>query len=200
MATKSIVLIVIVLILCKVLTNIIKKDMNKKLIGIGLALAFIIAFGSCKPKQSAYKSVYEAAKEREMEENKASSTPVSKPAETTPVYVSSSESVRKEKVTPVYESDANGLKAYSVVIAAMAMKPGADSLKERFGNEGYNVILVRNDQGMYRVIIASYDSKEQAVAKKNEILEKYQALGDPAALRSKYGIPFNDWWILQREF
>ena len=43
--------------------------MNKKLIGIGLALAFLIAFGSCKPKQSAYKSVYEAAKEREMEEN-----------------------------------------------------------------------------------------------------------------------------------
>ena len=174
--------------------------MNKKLMGIGLALTLIIGFGSCKPKQSAYKSVYEAAKEREMEENTVSSTPVSKPAETTPTYTSSTESVRKEKVTPVYESDANGLKAYSVVIAAMAMKPGAESLKERFGNEGYNVILARNDQGMYRVIIASYDSKEQAVAKKNEILEKYNALGDASTLRSKYGIPFNDWWILQREY
>lgn len=174
--------------------------MNKKLIGIGLALTFIIGFGSCKPKQSAYKSVYEAAKEREMEENTVSSTPVSKPAERTPSYSSSSESVRKEKVTPVYESDANGLKAYSVVIAAMAMKPGAESLKERFGNEGYNIILVRNDQGMYRVIIASYDSKEQAVAKKNEILEKYNAISDATTLRSKYGIPFNDWWILQREY
>lgn len=172
--------------------------MNKKLIGIGLALAFLIAFGSCKPKQSAYKSVYEAAKEREMEENSVSSTPVSKPATTTPSY--NSETVRKEKVTPVYESDANGLKAYSVVVAAMAMKPGAESLKERFGNDGYNIILVRNDQGMYRVIIASYDSKEQAVAKKNEILEKYHAMGDVSALKSKYGIPFNDWWILQREY
>lgn len=172
--------------------------MNKKLIGSGLALAFLIAFGSCKPKQSAYKSVYEAAKEREMEENSVSSTPVSKPATTTPSY--SSETVRKEKVTPVYESDANGLKAYSVVVAAMAMKPGAESLKERFGNDGYNIILVRNDQGMYRVIIASYDSKEQAVAKKNEILEKYHAMGDVSNLKSKYGIPFNDWWILQREY
>ena len=172
--------------------------MNKKLIGIGLALAFLIAFGSCKPKQSAYKSVYEAAKERKMEENTVSSTPVSKPATTTPSY--SSETVRKEKVTPVYESDANGLKAYSVVVAAMAMKPGAESLKERFGNDGYNIILVRNDQGMFRVIIASYDSKEQAVAKKNEILEKYHAMGDVSALKSKYGIPFNAWWILQREY
>jgi len=174
--------------------------MNRKLIGIGLALACVIAFGSCKPKQSAYKSVYESAKEREVEEN-ATSTSVSRPAETTPTYTSTStESVRKEKVTPVYESDASGLKAYSVVIAAMAMKPGAESLKQRMENEGYNVILARNDQGMYRVIIASYDSKDQAVAKKNEILEKFSTMGDPATLRSKYGIPFNDWWILQREY
>ncbi|MDR1884059.1 MAG: SPOR domain-containing protein [Prevotella sp.] len=171
--------------------------MNKKLIGIGLAVAFVIGFGSCKPKQSAYKSVYEAAKERDVEENTTSAA-VSKPATTTPAYTN--ESVRKEKITPVYDSDASGLKAYSVVVAAMAMKPGAESLKERFGNDGYNIILVRNEQGMYRVIIASYDSKEQAVAKKNAILSKYAELGDIASLKAKYGIPFNDWWILQREY
>ena len=175
--------------------------MNKKLIGIGLALAFVIAFGSCKPKQSAYKSVYEAAKEREMDDNDASSTAtVSKPS-TTPSYTPpTTESVRKEKVTPVYDSDASGLKAYSVVIAAMAMKPGAESLKERIGKEGYNIILVKNPQDMYRVIIASYDSKEQAVAKKNEILERFHSMGTPTELKSKYGIPFDDWWILQREY
>lgn len=174
--------------------------MDKKLIGIGLALALLVGFGSCKPKQSAYKSVYEAAKEKEMDED-APVEAVSKPATKSPSYTASTnESVRKEKVTPVYESDASGLKAYSVVIAAMAMKPGAESLKQRFTNDGYNVILARNEQGMYRVIIASYDSKEQAVAKKNEILEEYLSVSDPATLKSKYGIPFNDWWILQREF
>ncbi|MBD8389391.1 SPOR domain-containing protein [Dysgonomonas sp. BGC7] len=175
--------------------------MNKKLIGIGLAVVLLVGFGSCKPKQSAYKQVYESAKEREMDENTTApnNTTVTRPS-TTPTYSSTTESVRKEKVTPVYESDASGLKAYSVVIAAMAMKPGAESLKERFGKEGYNVILARNEQGMYRVIIASYESKEQAVAKKNEILEKYLSTSDQASLRSKYGIPFNDWWILQREY
>lgn len=174
--------------------------MNKQSVGIGLALAFVVAFGSCKPKQSAYKSVYEAAQAREMEENQVSSTEsVSKPA-TTPTYTSpTTESVRKEKVTPVYEGDASGLKTYSVVIAAMAMKPGAESLKQRMENEGYNIILARNEQGMYRVIIASYESKEQAIAKKNEILEKFHGVADPATLRSKYGIPFDDWWILQKE-
>ncbi|MDR1089831.1 MAG: SPOR domain-containing protein [Prevotella sp.] len=172
--------------------------MNRKLVGIGLALACVVALGSCKPKQSAYKSVYESAKERELEENATASTTVSKPATAVPSYTA--ESVRKEKVTPVYDSDASGLKAYSVVIAAMAMKPGAESLKQRMENEGYNIILARNDQGMFRVIIASYDSKEQAVAKKNEILAKFRGLGDASTLKNKYGIPFDDWWILQREY
>lgn len=173
--------------------------MNRKIVGIGLALACIITFGSCKPKQSAYKSVYEAAKEREIDENTtSSSTTTTRPA--SPSYTSSSESVKKEKITPVYESDAAGLKAYSVVIAAMSMKPNAESLKQRIENEGYKIILVQNEQGMYRVIIASYDSKEQAVAKKNEILSAFSSLGDSETLRKKFGIPFNDWWILQREY
>jgi len=175
--------------------------MSKKLVIIGLAIASLIAFGSCKPKQSQFSSVYQQAKERELEDQNTTPATVSQPA-TTPDYTytpPATESVRKEKVTPVYDSDASGLKTYSVVIAAMAMKPGAESLKQRIENEGYNVILVRNEQGLYRVIIASYDSKEQAVAKKNEILEKFHAMGTPTTLRSKYGIPFDDWWILQRE-
>lgn len=175
--------------------------MNKKLLGIGFVLICVIAFGACKPKQSAYKSVYEAAKEREVEENVHT-----KPEEVAPPRANinpaptSQEAVRKEKITPVYESDASGLRAYNVVIAAMSMKPNAESLKQRIENEGYKVILAQNEQGMYRVIIASYDSKDQAVARKNEILSEFAVKGTPESLRAKYGIPFNDWWILQREY
>lgn len=170
--------------------------MNKKILGLGLLLAAIITFGSCKPKQSAYKSVYEAAKEKEMEE---STTTSSQPISSSTVS-SSSESVRKERIKPVYDSDASRLKAYSVVIAAMSVKPNAESLKERMENAGYNVILAQNEQGWYRVIIASYDSKDQAVARKNEILSSFYSQGSQESLRAKYGIPFNDWWILQREY
>lgn len=175
--------------------------MNRKIIGFGIALACLVSFGSCKPKQSAYKSVYEAAKEREMEENSTPNTSdVSSNATTTPSYSSSTESVRREKIKPVSGTDAAGLKAYSVVIAAMGMKPNAESLKQRIENDGYNVILVQNDQNMYRVIIASCDTKDEAVAKKNEILSSFLSTGDATSLRNKYGIPFNDWWILQREY
>ena len=170
----------------------------KKVFQISLALfslVFIVA--SCKPKQSAYKSVYEAAKEREMEESSNQSNTVVKPSGTlSPIEVS----VRKEKVTPVYHSDEAGLKSFSVVIASLSVKLNAESLKSRMENEGYPVILAQNEQGMYRVIVASYDDKNSAVAKRNEIYEKYSKRGDTDYLRRTYGVPFNDLWILQREY
>lgn len=179
--------------------------MNKKYVGLGIVVAGLLLFGSCKPKQSAYKQVYEAAKEREMEDNKQSAVVVDDTdAPVAPTYAydnsASSESVRKEKITPLYDSDASGLKAYNVVIAAMGMKPNAESLKKRIDAEGYNTILARNEAGMYRVIIASADTKEDAVARKNQILSNFHAKGDAETLHAKYGIPFNDWWILQRTY
>ena len=87
-------------------------------------------------------------------------------------------SVRKEKVEPVYSTDAPNLKKYSVVIASLSVKLNAESLKSRMEAEGYPVILAQNEQGMYRVIVASYDDKESAVAKRDEIYRKYSAKGD----------------------
>jgi len=173
-----------------------------KLFGLGILLALLVSVGACKPKQSAYKSVYDAAKEREMEENaQQSNIAVDKPAY--PVYSSddySNESVRTEKITPVYDADASGLRAYNVVIASLAVKPGAEALKTRMENDGYNIILAQNEQGMYRVIIASFDDKPSAVDKRNEIRSAYQAKGDTDYLRKTYGIPFDDLWILQRQY
>ena len=171
-----------------------------KLFGFGLLLAMVISFGACKPKQSAYQSVYEAAKEREMEENTKTTTTVNKPAYTVPEVNYDDEKVRQEKITPVYDSDASGLRAYNVVIASLAVKPSAEALKTKMENDGYKVILAQNEQGMYRVIIASYDDKPSAVDKRNEITQVYQSKGDVEHLRKTYGIPFNDLWILQRQY
>ncbi len=163
-----------------------------------LVLAALVVLGtSCKPKQSAYKQVYEAAKEKEMQQTASQPTTVVKDATPLPpVEVS----VRKEKVEPVYPTDAAGLKNYSVVIASLSVKLNAESLKSRMENEGHQVILAQNEQGMYRVIVASYDTKEQAVAKRGEIYSTYAAKGDTEYLRSTYGVPFNDLWILERQY
>ncbi len=66
--------------------------------------------------------------------------------------------------------------------------------------EGYKIILAQNEQGMYRVIIASYDDKVAAVNERNTIRDKYLASGSSDVLRRTYGIPFDDLWILQRQY
>ena len=163
-----------------------------------LILATLMVLGSsCKPKQSAYKQVYEAAKEKEMQQTASQPTTVVKDATSLPpVEVS----VRKEKVEPVYPTDAAGLKKFSVVIASLSVKLNAESLKTRMENEGHQVILAQNEQGMYRVIVASYDDKEQAAAKREEVYNNYSALGNTDYLRKTYGVPFNDLWILERQY
>ncbi len=170
----------------------------KKTFPLLIALVTMLIFGtSCKPKQSAYKQVYEAAKQRELQEAASQPTTVVKDASPLPpVEVS----VRKEKVEPVYATDAAGLKKYNVVVASLSVKLNAESLKERMQNEGYDVILAQNEQGMYRVIVASYDDKDAAVMKRDEIYNRYSSMGNTAYLRKTYGVPFNDLWILDRQF
>ncbi len=158
--------------------------------------AMLVFASSCKPKQSAYKQVYEAAKEKEMQQNASQPTVVKDAGTLPPVEVS----VRKEKVEPVFASDAANLKKYSVVIASLSVKLNAESLKTRMVNEGYNVILVENEQGMYRVIVASYDDRGAAGAKRDEIYQKYSSKGNTDFLRKTYGVPFNDLWILERQY
>lgn len=171
----------------------------KKLMIYSFALMSLMVFTtSCKPKQSAYKQVYEAAREREMQEAASGSNQVvvKDAASLPPVEVS----VRKEKVEAVNSVDAANLKKYSVVIASLSVKLNAESLKSRMENEGYNVILAQNEQGMYRVIVASHDDKDTAAAKRDEIYQKYSAKGDTEFLRKNYGVPFNDLWLLERVY
>lgn len=156
----------------------------------------VAGFSSCKPKQSAYKSVYQAAKEREMQESPSSA--VTTPTTTQPQSNYSQPTVRREKVTAVDESDASVLKSFSVVVASLSVKPNADALKARLQNDGLSVILAQNEQGLYRVIVGSYNDRASADAKRSEIIQKYNAIGDAATLRRTYGIPFDDLWILQR--
>ncbi len=155
--------------------------MKSKIWLFGLALCLVCSFTACKSKQSAYKAAYEKAKEKEPEETIVvveETVPVSKPS--TGIQAT----VKKEKITPVAGT---GLKRYSVVIGSFQNKTNALSLKERMEGDGFNVILAQNEAGMYRVIVASYDSKDDAAAKRDQI-------------KMKYAPAFEDAWLLEQQY
>jgi lipoprotein len=149
----------------------------------------ILALGSCKPKQSAYKAAYEQAKEKETtapveaieeQETVEEVAPVSKPRV-------SSVTTRTEKINAAQGEDASRLKRFSVVVGSFKNKTNAYSLKERMQNDGYNAVLGENEQGMLRVIVASFDNKADAAESRN-------------AIKAKYAPNFQDAWILERQY
>ena len=140
----------------------------------GASICMVLALGSCKPKQSAYKAAYEQAKEKE------STTPVSKPR-------TSNVSTRAERINAAQGEDASRLKRYSVVIGSFKNKTNAYALKERMQNDGYNAVLGENEQGMLRVIVASFNDKADAADSRD-------------AIKAKYAPNFQDAWILERQY
>ncbi|KXB32867.1 sporulation and cell division repeat protein [Bacteroidales bacterium KA00251] len=155
----------------------------KKSLLVFISLTLLLGAVACKPKQSHYRQVYESAKQREIAESNASSTSsdviVSKPAE--PVI-----SVRKERLNPVEGEDGMRLKKYSVVIGSFQNSTNAYSLKERMEADGYTPILARNESGMLRVIVTSFDSREAAAQSRD-------------AIKQRYAPNFQDAWLLERD-
>lgn len=154
----------------------------------GAAISMVLAFGSCKPKQSAYKAAYEQAKEKETtapvevveEEVVEEVAPVSKPR-------TSSASTRSEKINAAEGEDASRLKRFSVVIGSFKNKTNAYALKERMQNAGYNAVLGENEQGMLRVIVSSFNEKADAADSRD-------------AIKAKYAPNFQDAWLLERAY
>ena len=142
-----------------------------------MGLCVALAFSSCKSSESAYKKAYEKAKQQELADASAANTTTEAPAEvvtpveTAPVAPVSSAPVREEKVELVSGS---GLKAYSVVCGSFGVKSNAEGLKSQMDNEGYNAKVVYNAQNnMYRVIVESYDTHEEAARARDAFKAKY---------------------------
>ena len=153
----------------------------KKIIFASLALISLVSLSSCKAKQSAYRKAYEQAKQREV------ATQDTKPAaeyEAPAASTAAPVPVRKERVSTYSGEDATRLKRFSVVVGSFQNPTNARSLKDRMEGQGYNAVLATNDAGMLRVIVASYDTRDEAVASRD-------------AIRSRFAPDFKDAWLLE---
>lgn len=166
----------------------------KKLFLLGLGLCLVMAFSSCKSSESAYKKAYEKAKQNELaeaannSETAVEAAPVveAAPIVETPAPVSPAP-VREEKVELV---SGDGLKAFSVVCGSFGVKANADGLKSTLDGQGYNAKVVYNaERNMYRVIVASFDTREEAAAARDSFKAKYPNRQD-----------FQGSWLLYRVY
>ena len=162
---------------------------------LGAAAFMILAFGSCKPKQSVYKAAYEQAVAKDFDEEyepielydeeedvEEDFEPVSKPR-----VSDANVTTRSEKINVYQGENASHLRRYSVVIGSFKNSTNAYSLKERMQRDGYNAVLGENEFGMLRVIVSSFDNRADAAYSRDMIKQKYMP-------------NFQDAWILERAY
>lgn len=141
----------------------------KKLFVIAIAASLAFSFTSCKSsKDSAYKTAYDEARQAELAQGDGQQ---SEAVEIAPVASAKSDvdtSYRTEKV--VLSSGAEGsLKAFSVVCGSYSRKEGAENIRQSLVGEGYNAIVVQNPvTGLFRVVCASHDTKEEAAVARDK--------------------------------
>ncbi|MGM9697296.1 MAG: SPOR domain-containing protein [Prevotella sp.] len=154
----------------------------KKYFVLCAGLCAALSFTSCKSSESAYKKAYEKAKAQEtqpVQQAPVEETPVNvvapvetKPAtETRVVDNMDNVQVRQESVSLISGS---GLKNFSVVVGSFSVRANAEGLQSQLKDAGYDAQIVKNeDRNMYRVVAATFDSKAEAAASRNEFRSKY---------------------------
>ena len=146
----------------------------------------VLSLSACKSSQNAYKEAYEKAVADDspkavIEEPVASNNDAPTAEDVANI------SVREEKVSVV--SGEQEIKAYGIVCGSFSLRANADALRERLVNDGYKAVVVVNEAGKtFRVVCASFDTKEEAVAERTKFKARYPDNQD-----------FQSAWILYRK-
>lgn len=114
-----------------------------------------------------------AQKSEQPTEEVAVVTPVvEKPAsETVVVDNSDNVPVRQGKYSVVSGA---GLKAFSVVVGSYSVQANAEGMQGQLKNKGYAAQVAYDDSTrMYRVVISTFDTKNEAVQSRNQVRSEY---------------------------
>lgn len=145
--------------------------MNKT-IRLILALAIVAMAGTaCKSKQK----VAEITGANIVVGSTTTTPTVTTPAKTTTTSTVSNEpEVTRNESFTLSEGDASALNnKYHVVVGSFKSQVNAKGLQTTLKNEGNKALVVVNEQGMFRVLIASYNEYAQARTRINEIKERF---------------------------
>jgi len=155
----------------------------KKYIVLCAGICAAMSFTSCKSSESACKQAYLKAKAQEEVQTPAQQETVEqnvvaplqeRPATNTRVLDNADNvSVRQENVTVVSGA---GLKNFSVVVGSFSLRANADGLQQTLRSVGYDAQIVLNSAvqpAMYRVVAATFDTKAEAAASRNDLQAKY---------------------------
>ena len=142
----------------------------KKIVGMFLMAAIVLTGStSCKSKQKVTE-ISGANVEATAKTNTAAAT-----ASTTATAATETEKTRNEKFS-LAEGETNIAafnSKYHVVVGSFSIQQNAKNLQRTLNSEGNNALVVVNEQGMFRVLIASFNEYTQARERINQINTRF---------------------------
>lgn len=142
----------------------------KKIVGMFLMAAIVLTGStSCKSKQKVTE-ISGANVEATAKTNTAAAT-----ASTTATAATETEKTRNEKFS-LAEGETNTAafnSKYHVVVGSFSIQQNAKNLQRSLNSEGNNALVVVNEQGMFRVLIASFNEYTQARERINQINTRF---------------------------
>lgn len=142
----------------------------KKIVGMFLMAAIVLTGStSCKSKQKVTE-ISGANVEATAKTNTAAAT-----ASTTATAATETEKTRNEKFS-MAEGETNTAafnSKYHVVVGSFSIQQNAKNLQRTLNSEGNNALVVVNEQGMFRVLIASFNEYTQARERINQINTRF---------------------------
>lgn len=142
----------------------------KKIVGMFLMAAIVLTGStSCKSKQKVTE-ISGANVEATAKTNTAATT-----ASTTATAATETEKTRNEKFS-LAEGETNTAafnSKYHVVVGSFSIQQNAKNLQRTLNSEGNNALVVVNEQGMFRVLIASFNEYTQARERINQINTRF---------------------------
>ncbi|MBQ0056832.1 MAG: SPOR domain-containing protein [Bacteroidales bacterium] len=149
----------------------------KKILFVSALAIFALSLQSCKSQKTLSEATTVADPASEVTEvapikytnaRPAASEAVAPAAPATPAA-----NDRTEKVTVVDNGDSGLLKGYNVIVGTFGSKTNAEAQKAKMISRGYKAFLVQNAGGMFRVVAASFDTREAATAIRDVIRSTY---------------------------
>lgn len=127
----------------------------------------MIVLPACKSNLEAYNMAYQKLKDREEAQvNSRAKTTMSVRLDT--ASIDSTVVYRTENLTLLL-GDVRNFKDYNVVARTFINRTNARGFYDQMKEDKYPALLVQNQDQLYRIIVASFDTPEQAESKKSEL-------------------------------
>lgn len=140
----------------------------KKFVVFSVSVLAALSISSCKSQKT-------------LSEATTVADPASEVTEVAPVQYTTAAPVpaqpaandRTEQIHVVDSGDSGMLKNYNIIVGTFSSKANADAQKAKMADRGYKSFVVQNAAGQYRVVAASFDTRDAATSVRDVIRSTY---------------------------